>query len=435
MLVTDNGGFSIANYQYTLDLVGNRTQVVELSGRTVDYTYDNLYRLTNELIGNAPSGPVGDVSYIYDAVGNRLDRTSTLLGIDNRTFSYDGNDRISGDVFDDNGNTILSDGDTDEYDFKNRLIMRTKSDGTIIDIVYDGAGNRVSKTVTPSVGLPVTTQFLVDTNNLTGFAQVLEEIESGAVKRVYTYVLDLISMDQDNGGQFELSFYVYDGLGSVRVLTDTSSAVTDSYDYDAFGNVLDQTGIGTSNDYLFTGEFLDGDLTLYYFRTRYLDAGTGRFHTMDSFEGFLRSPLSLHKYLYAHANPITIVDPGGNFSLTEISIAAAIVGVLAGITVPNIRGLSNDLDEATFGERFGACLWKNGGTFALGAVTLALGIQIGVEPLPKSAAEMAKSRLFGQKVSDTTTRLSRFNATFNRFGFNRFGFNSPKLASFLIHKV
>ena len=353
LLVTDSGSLSIANYQYTLDQVGNRTQVVELSGRTVDYTYDNLYRLTNELIGNDPSGPVGDVSYTYDAVGNRLDRASTLLGINNQTFTYDNNDRISGDIFDDNGNTVQSDGNIDEYDFKNRLVKRTKSDGTVIRLAYDGDGNRVGKTVTPSAGSPVTTKFLVDRNNLTGFAQVLEEIEAGVVKRVYTYGLDLISVDQEIAGQFELSFYVYDGLGSVRALTDTSSLVTDSYDYDAFGNVLDQTGSNTPNSYLFTGEQFDSDLGLYFLRARYLNAETGRFHTIDRFEGRNLDPISLHKYLYANANPVNLVDPSGNLSTAEILFTVSVVGTLTKLAVPRI--LRATLGNKVF-EQYSECV-------------------------------------------------------------------------------
>ena len=334
MLVTDGSGLSIANFQYTLDLTGNRTRIEELSGRDVDYTYDGLNRLTSETISNAPSGPVGTVNYTYDAVGNRLNRDSTLLGIDNQNFTYDDNDRISGDLFDDNGNTIQSGGNADEYDFKNRLIKRTKSDGTVIDIVYDGDGNRVGKTVTPSVGLPVTTKFIVDTNNLTGFAQVLEEIEGSAVVRVYTFGLDLISIDQEIAGQFEFSFYVYDGLGSVRALTEKTSAVTDTYDYDAFGNLIDQTGVGTENSYSFTGEQFDADLGMYFLRARFLNTETGRFHTMDTFMGFNADPASLHKYLYAIANPVTNLDPSGNFTVAEIQAAITALSTILRIAVP-----------------------------------------------------------------------------------------------------
>jgi len=39
-----------------------------------------------------------------------------------------------------------------------------------------------------------------------------------------------------------VNYYVFDGHGSVRALTDASGNVTDTYDYDAFGNLLYDTG-------------------------------------------------------------------------------------------------------------------------------------------------------------------------------------------------
>jgi hypothetical protein len=39
---------AIASYAYTLGAAGNRLSVAELSGRTVNYGYDDLYRLTSE---------------------------------------------------------------------------------------------------------------------------------------------------------------------------------------------------------------------------------------------------------------------------------------------------------------------------------------------------------------------------------------------------
>ena len=57
------------SYAYTLDAAGHRTQVTELSGRTVNYGYDNLYRLTSETIASDPNSINGAVSYAYDPVG------------------------------------------------------------------------------------------------------------------------------------------------------------------------------------------------------------------------------------------------------------------------------------------------------------------------------------------------------------------------------
>ncbi|MBQ4523072.1 MAG: hypothetical protein IJA10_09005, partial [Lachnospiraceae bacterium] len=42
---------------------------------------------------------------------------------------------------------------------------------------------------------------------------------------------------------------------------------------------------------------------------------------MDSYAKSLDNPVSLHKYLYANANPVMYADPTGYFSLSESSVA------------------------------------------------------------------------------------------------------------------
>jgi RHS repeat-associated protein len=100
----------------------------------------------------------------------------------------------------------------------------------------------------------------------------------------------------------------------VRALTDATGAVTDTYDYDAFGNLIHSSTTlpsPTLNNYLFAGEQFDPDLGLYYNRARYLNTSTGRFWNMDTFEGYDDDPPSLHKYLYAEADPVDNVDHCG----------------------------------------------------------------------------------------------------------------------------
>jgi YD repeat-containing protein len=48
-------------------------------------------------------------------------------------------------------------------------------------------------------------------------------------------------------------YYGYDAHSGVRLLTDASGMVTDTWDYDAFGNVLSRTGT-TANAFLYRGE-------------------------------------------------------------------------------------------------------------------------------------------------------------------------------------
>ena len=122
----------------------------------------------------------------------------------------------------------------------------------------------------------VTVKYLVDPQNPTGYAQVVQESMSGSnsanreLNHVYVYGLERISQLRSyliNGtNHTQTSYYVHDGHGSTRGLTNPSAAVTDTYDYDAFGNLLHSTGT-TFNEFLFAGEQFDSDLNLYYNRS------------------------------------------------------------------------------------------------------------------------------------------------------------------------
>lgn len=311
-------GVTLASYTYTLGAAGERRSIAEIGGRSVSYTYDPLYRLTEETINDGAFS--GTISYTYDAVGNRLRRDSTVTAVASSTSTYDLNDRLTSDVSDLNGNTVSSNGVNYSFDFEDRL-----SSAGAASYVYDGDGNRVASTAGG-----VTTRYLVDTNNPTGHPQVVEELQGGVVVRQYTYGHDLISQRQLSSGQRVVSFYGYDGTGSVRYLTDSVGAVTDTYTYDAFGNLIAATGT-TPNVYLFAGEQFDQNLGFYYLRARYMNPDSGRFQTMDTFEGTLRDPLSLHKYLYANASPPNVADPTGHMG--DYSIGSLMVGMQVRVTM------------------------------------------------------------------------------------------------------
>jgi RHS repeat-associated protein len=203
-----------------------------------------------------------------------------------------------------NGNVTASDGKTFAYDSQNHMVS-TSASGTSVSMVYDGDGNRVAKTVNG-----VTASYLIDDLNPTGYAQVVEELQAGAVTRQYTYGLQRISQNQPISNVWTISFYGYDGGGSVRNLTSTTGAVTDTYEYDAYGNSF-ATGAQTPNNYLYRGEQFDSDLGLYYLRARYYNPNTGRFLSRDPGDGEISDPATLHKYVYANGDPIDGADPSG----------------------------------------------------------------------------------------------------------------------------
>lgn len=178
---------------------------------------------------------------------------------------------------------------------------------TQLRLSYDGEGNLVRRSHNN-----VVTNYLVDTNNPTGYSQIVEEIVSGAVTKQFTYGHDLISQRIITNNV--VAFYQYDGHGSVRHLTNPAGAITDTYVYDAFGVHLQITN-AVPNDYLYAGERYDAQFKFYYLRARHLNSTTGRFLSMDSFEGINSEPVSLHKYLYANANPANMIDPSGHLPL------------------------------------------------------------------------------------------------------------------------
>jgi RHS repeat-associated protein len=194
-----------------------------------------------------------------------------------------------------------------------------------VTLVYDGDGNRVAKTVGG-----VTTQYLVDDLNPTGLPQVVDELVNGVLQRTYTYGSQRISQYQNISGTWTSSFYGYDGGEHVRLLTDLTGTVTDTYDYDAFGNLVNSTG-NTPNVYLYRGEQWDGDLGLYYLRARYYNPQNDRFVARDTKPGNRFLPGTLHKYVYTAADPINLRDPSGHGFIDRFILTGT---VAAQITLP-----------------------------------------------------------------------------------------------------
>ena len=58
---------------------------------------------------------------------------------------------------------------------------------------------------------------------------------------------------------------------------------------------------------------------------------TGTFTSMDTYGGSVFDPTSLHKYLYANANPVSYTDPSGYMTLMEGVATIAISTVLGGV--------------------------------------------------------------------------------------------------------
>ena len=372
----------MVEYTYTLGAAGERIKVEETgasSDRTVEYEYDELYRLVKETVSNDNGTTVTE--YTYDRNSNRLTKT-----MDGEITSY---------IYNELNQLVSETGITYEYDLNGNLIKKTEADQTTVytynaqnklirvtvqggqsvnveEYCYDYAGNRIAKVT--ELG---STYYLVDTNG--ALSQVLAEYdENGSLTTLYTRGDELISQER-NGVKL---YYLYDGFDSVRMLTDEGGSVTDTYTFDAFGNLTNSTG-DTENSYLYRGEQFDSFTGLYYLRARYMNPSTGTFITMDEYAGSVFEPVSLHKYLYANANPVMNSDPSGYETLHGQMTTMAGLAVLYGMVtatyavgVSLLNSLNTSINPTSIFNSNDILDWNLG--IASGATT-SLDIDLGIK--------------------------------------------------------
>ncbi|MBI4846532.1 MAG: hypothetical protein HY810_08735 [Candidatus Omnitrophica bacterium] len=95
-------------------------------------------------------------------------------------------------------------------------------------------------------------------------------------------------------------------LGNVNQITDQTGSVIQTYDYDAFGNIVLQSGM-LSDVYRYKTKEYSADTGLIYFGARYYNPLLGRFITPD--------PLGMvdgtNLYLYCQNDPVNLIDAWG----------------------------------------------------------------------------------------------------------------------------
>lgn len=156
------------------------------------------------------------------------------------------------------------------------------------------------------------------------------------------------------------------------------------------------------NDFRYVGEQLDPNSGFYYNRARWMDPGTGRFIGVDPYEGDPQSPVSLHRYLYANASPVSFADPTGQFSFTLTGVMAAmtISGTLAGAAYTYFHPPGSD-PEKNFTWK-GYLTWTAAGALTAGAAISGTWVFAGAS-LPLIEAEVRQGT---QVIGTISGRIS-----------------------------
>ena len=371
--ISDPNGQTV-NYQY--NKLGQRTSIGISGENDINYTYDNLNRLTGLKSEDF------ETFYSYDAFGNLKEKTFSNgvktefsfnpLGkltqlthydqdgvLDHLNYDYDavGNkirvQKIRRDMIEDSGIFDY------EYDALNRLIRVSQNVDEIRYYSYDGLGNRMES-----------------------------HIDDNKVNYTYNALSQLI-MESDSQQQKEFTYDLNGNLISVN----TNGSLTDTYDYDIAGHLIranekefQYNGIGSKvsdsdgnyvldltkrfhnilkkddHNYLWDQSILGQEDSFYlqdelgspmrrmsedgalldsysydefgkrthgagrftytgyedengicFAQARYYDPSLGRFLSRDKVKGFTSHPFTLNEYVYVYNNPLKYVDLDGNF--------------------------------------------------------------------------------------------------------------------------
>ncbi len=296
----------LSEFAYTLDPVGNPTQVIRtgtLPGTTT-YAYDIRDRLTEACFQTScPGASDPFIRWNYDPVGNRLTEARPS---GTTTYTYDAADELTqagatAYGYDSNGNETSAGTRTFGYDLDNRLVTTT-SGATTTSYTYDGDGNRLRASIAGQQ-----TNYLWDTSE--GLPQLtLERDGNNALLRRYVNGRRHVSMTT-GGNTF---YYAYDGFGSVANATASNGATEWTYAFEPFGATRTETQDDPSapvNVMKFVGELAD-TTGLYYLRARQYEPANGRFLGLDPLQRSDRQA-QISKYIYADDQPSVLADPSG----------------------------------------------------------------------------------------------------------------------------
>ena len=281
-MLNTSGTNRISQFDYVNDAVGRRTQRIDSSFLTNDFSYNTRNELIEALMG------ANNFSYRYDSIGNRTAATNNGVVTEYQANSLNQYSQITNNLqpitpsFDLDGNMTSYGQWAFAWDAENRM-TGASSTSTVANYSYDYMSRRQRKVVNG-----VTNNFVYDGWNL------ISEISVGGSESItnnYVWGLDLSGTQQGAGGIGGLLsvtrngtsyFPCYDANGNITDYVDSSGAVVAHREYDAYGNTVASSGPMVNDfSFWFSSKYLDHETGLYYYGHRYYLPESGRWINRD----------------------------------------------------------------------------------------------------------------------------------------------------------
>ena len=329
---------------YTYDLAGRVKSVSDTSaaipavatpGSTTAYTtsttYDALNRPTGVTWNPAPAaitpaaGPVVQFGHSYNKANQRTAETVS----DNTWLSYPGATGTTAytanslnqytavggvtPTYDGNGNLTFDGTTTLGHDPENRLVSASGG-GNSATYAFDPRGRRKVRTVNGTTTITVTgadNRELMDYDGATG--QILRWYAYGAGPNAV--------LNQMNVGAATRDTLLPDLLGSIVGSVDSGTGTVAPFGYQPYG-----TTAAAPAQFGYTGQRVDQETGLYYYRARHYSPAWGRFTQADpiGYSG------GINLYGYVGNDPLNLIDPEG--LLSWMGVARFVGGSLEAAT-------------------------------------------------------------------------------------------------------
>lgn len=302
---------------YAYDKSGRLISGQNSNGTLTRYQYDAANRLMTLVNAKSDGSIIAAYKYSLDSLGNRTNVASIgalqpALASNNVVSTYAADNRIlaaTGATFihDTNGNLTAMGGTKPTvfaYDVFNHLTQVAFTNHSA-SYLYDPNRNRIAKSVNG-----IATRFIVDSKPR--LSRLLAETDNaGNASAYYVHGLGLISKIKPSGHSY---FYHYDAIGSTAALTDSAGIAVNKYAYDPFGNLSSDSSETIPNPFRYSGGWgvMDEGNGLLFMRARYYSTDLKRFTKKDPLG--LRAGLNL--YDYVGNNPISRTDPSGLFPIS-----------------------------------------------------------------------------------------------------------------------
>ena len=327
--ITNNTSYNqTINYEY--DDLQNIISRSEVGGRTYQYEYDKLGRLTEEVNNGVL------YNYTYDENGNIKTKKKTINNVQSiDTFNYSTTYKdvlVSYKLASNNSNSYITN--------VNNFYPSSITTGTQVDNLtwekgrlisfndvtfeYNVNGIRTKKIVG-------TTQKVIHTYKLEGTKIIKEYIEDQINNKniAFEYIYDeqdiLVGVKVDD----EVYYYDRNIMGEITGIIDSNGNYVVKYFYNAYGEVqvepLSVTNISTYNSFLYKGYYYDFETELFYCKSRYYSPELCRWISPDSIEYLDPQSINgLNLYCYCMNNPIMYADPSGHLTVAALLISIGI---------------------------------------------------------------------------------------------------------------